>query len=149
MERANELFERRKAGNDCPMCPDTSAGEVIAELASGKLHLQNDGDYPGYCVLVFRQHAVEIHDLTHEERAQWIEDIARANRAIAEVCQPVKMNVAWLGNACPHLHCHIRPRYYADPTWGSTPIFTPPTRSLSPDEYNSLRDRLIFALNFD
>jgi diadenosine tetraphosphate (Ap4A) HIT family hydrolase len=28
------------------------------------------------------------------------------------------MNFEILGNAVPHLHCHIKPRYYGDPAPG-------------------------------
>lgn len=114
---------------------------MVAELPSGRIHLQNDADSPGYCILVFKRHAVELFDLSETERAQFMEDIARVGSVVEEVCRPNKINVAMLGNACPHLHCHIKPRTFDDPQWGRAPIFTPPSSPLPPDEYARLQER--------
>ena len=43
--------------------------------------------------------------------------------ALATALKPDKMNYELLGNAQPHLHCHIIPRYKTDPMWGR-PIWT-------------------------
>jgi diadenosine tetraphosphate (Ap4A) HIT family hydrolase len=130
------------------MCPDSNGEDVVAELASGRVHLQNDADYRGYCILVFRRHAVEIHDLTEAERAAWIGDISTMGAALAEVCSPPKLNVSMLGNMVPHLHCHIMPRYPSDPDWGHPPAYRRPAdrRLLSVDEYASLKTALAAAL---
>ena len=138
------LFHRRKAGIDCPMCPDATDSDVIAELPSGKVHLQNDGDYRGYCVLIFRRHAVELHELTTQERQDWIEDIARIGRAITEICTPAKLNVSMLGNLCPHLHCHIMPRTVGDREWVGPPAYRSADQRtpLAPEEFASLYQRL-------
>jgi diadenosine tetraphosphate (Ap4A) HIT family hydrolase len=145
----NEKFERRKSGVECPMCPDTGDADLVAELPSGRVHLQNDADYRGYCILIFRRHAVEIHDLTKAERGQWIEDLSNMGRAISEVCAPAKLNVTMLGNMAPHLHCHIMPRYPEDPDWGRPPAYRRPSerRPLSTEEYESLRSALRAALS--
>jgi diadenosine tetraphosphate (Ap4A) HIT family hydrolase len=131
------------------MCPDSHDSDVVAELSSGRVHLQDDADYRGYCILIFRRHVVELHELTLAERAQWIEDIARIGRAVSELCQPAKLNVAMLGNLVPHLHCHIMPRYPDDPEWGHPPAFRSPSdrRALSPDAYARLREALRRALS--
>ena len=129
---SESTFEQRKAGVNCPMCPDTQRDNVVAELPSGFVHLQNDADYRGYCILIFRRHAVELYDLTIEEQRQWVEDIARIGQAIETVCSPGKLNVSMLGNMVPHLHCHLMPRYPADPEWGGPPAFR------SPEERNLL-----------
>ena len=130
------------------MCPDTHGPDVVANLTSGYVHLQNDADYRGYCILVLRRHAVEIHDLTEEERQQWIEDISRIGHAISGACEPAKLNVTMLGNMVPHLHCHIMPRYPDDPDWGSPPAYRRPSdrRQLTQDAYDALHRALSEAL---
>ncbi len=144
----NEKFVQRKAGVGCPMCPDSSEADVVADLPSGRAHLQNDADYRGYCILVFRRHAVELHDLTETERRMWIDDISRIGRAVSEECLPDKLNVTMLGNMVPHLHCHIMPRYSGDPDWGHPPAYKRPDdrRQLPADEYEGLRMKLTEAL---
>lgn len=132
---------------DCPMCPDRDGADVVAELASGRVHLKSDADYRGYCVLVFRRHAVELYELTAEERGRWVEDQARIGKAIAEVCQPVKLNLSMLGNMVPHLHCHFMPRYETDPEWKGPPSFMEGAhRVLSPEEYQSLKEAIVRAI---
>jgi diadenosine tetraphosphate (Ap4A) HIT family hydrolase len=39
----------------------------------------------------------------------------RVGQALETVFKPLKMNFEILGNAVPHLHGHIVPRYYGDP----------------------------------
>lgn len=146
-----KTFERRKAGQECPMCPDTHSGDVVAELPSGYVHLQPHVNYRGYCVLVCRRHVVELFELTQAERQQWVEDIAQIGRAITAVCRPAKLNVAMLGNMVPHLHCHIIPRYPEDPEWGSPPDFRAPQESfrLSEADFLELRTQLRAQLRSD
>jgi diadenosine tetraphosphate (Ap4A) HIT family hydrolase len=143
-DKINQIFTECKSGIVCPMCPDSVEADVVAALPSGKVHLQNDADYRGYCILICRRHAVEIHDLTPEERAQWIEDMARIGQAITAVCRPAKLNVSLLGNMVPHLHCHFMPRYPDDPEWGHPPAFRSPTdrKRLSEAEFASLKQAL-------
>jgi diadenosine tetraphosphate (Ap4A) HIT family hydrolase len=54
----------------------------------------------------------------------------RAARALERVFQPVKMNFLMLGNAIPHLHCHLIPRFYGDAA---------PGRPLLPDDLDEVR----------
>ena len=147
-QQVNAKFELRKSGAECPMCLDGGEIDLVAVLPSGRVHLQNDADYRGYCIMVFRRHAVELHDLTEAERAQWIEDISRIGRAVSELCEPAKLNVSMLGNMMPHLHCHIMPRYPEDPDWGHPPAYRRPAerRQLPPEEYESLRGAIGDAL---
>lgn len=134
-------FEQSKAGDDCPVCGGAApGGEMIARLDSGAVYLQDDADYRGYCILAFRRHAVELYDLTPAERASFGNDLARIGAAIGRVCAPSKLNLSMLGNAVPHLHCHLMPRYPADPEWGGPPAFRTPAerRRLEPCDHAAL-----------
>lgn len=146
----DELFLKRKAGTDCPMCPDVRDDDLVATLASGKVHLQNDADYPGWCVLTFHRHAVEIFDLTEAERAQWIEDVSRVSRRVMQVSEIrhcAKINLAMFGNMVPHLHCHVIPRFFDDPDWNKAPVFrsAEERRALPPEQYKALLEELRIA----
>ncbi len=137
---SREQFLRRKEGRDCPMCPDANDANVIWNSPVGKVHLKNDADYRGYCVLISHRHVIELHELGQEERHIWIDTIALLSERISAVCQPAKMNCAMLGNIVPHLHCHLIPRYFDDPDWDNAPVFRPDSerRSLSPEAYTEL-----------
>jgi diadenosine tetraphosphate (Ap4A) HIT family hydrolase len=70
----------------------------------------------------------------------------REDDRLEAVFRPVKMNFEILGNAVPHLHCHIKPRYYGDPAPGK-PIH-PDERvvRLSPTEYEQRVGQIRTAL---
>lgn len=119
-------------GEACPLCRDLAAGtrpnafrHVVADLSASQLWLAANQSVPGYCVLVHRRHVREPYDLPREERAAFFEDLALAGQALERAFGAVKMNFELLGNAVPHLHCHLKPRYYGDPA---------PGKPIHPDE---------------
>lgn len=144
-------WARRLAGVDCPVCaaPAYDADPLwLATLPSGRVRLQNDGDFPGYCILYFRRHVAELFDLTPAERAQLAEDLSRIAQAVADCCRPAKLNYACLGNEVPHLHWHVVPRYPHDGWWGRAFSLRPnyQKRPQPPADYARLRTALRAAL---
>ncbi|MBK8913915.1 MAG: HIT family protein [Phycisphaerales bacterium] len=137
---------RKRGGADCGVCAgaDPAMKRVVAQLPSGIVALQNDGDFRGYCILFAQRHVVELHELTAEERRDWVEDAAAISAAVQDVCAPDKLNVVMLGNQTPHLHCHIIPRYLADGWWGRPIWDRPPERRavLGDDEGQRLATHL-------
>ena len=129
---------------DCPLCADPSKGcEMIGDLRITRAYLQPSASFRGYCILVLKRHAVELDDLSAEERTALIEDIAQVAHAVRAVCKPTKINYEILGNVVPHIHIHIIPRYTTDPTWDRAAWFALPDADLLPeDEYNALAAEL-------
>jgi diadenosine tetraphosphate (Ap4A) HIT family hydrolase len=66
----------------------------------------------------------EPYQLDAGERAAFFEDLMRIGAALERVYGADKLNFSLLGNATPHLHCHVQPRYYGDPY---------PSRPVDPD----------------
>jgi len=57
-------------------------------------------------------------------------------------------NYQLLGNAVPHIHWHIVPRYWGDPAPGRPlDALTSGKRLLKPDEYRQIIDELRVALD--
>lgn len=140
-------WARRLAGEDCPacaFCPSEEDPLWLATLPSGRVRLQNDGDFPGYCILYFRRHVAELFDLTPAERGQLVEDLARLAQAVTTCCRPAKLNYACLGNEVPHLHWHIVPRYPHDGWWGQSFMLRPAGRKRpqSAGDYSRLHTAL-------
>ena len=54
----------------------------------------------------------------------------RVERAIRRILQPVKVNLASLGNQVPHVHWHVIPRYSNDAHF-PLPIWAPRQRTVS------------------
>ena len=125
---------------DCPLCADPSKGmRLVADLSVTWAYLQASASFRGYCILVLKRHAVELDDLSADERRALMEDIARVARAVRAVCRPRKINYEILGNMVPHIHVHIIPRYEADPAWDRAAWFALPDESCLTDaEYAAL-----------
>lgn len=71
--------------------------------------------YQGYCLVVLRQHASELFQLSRQVRQAYLEEITLSAQALADCFAPRKLNYELLGNQVPHLHCHLFPRYENDP----------------------------------
>jgi diadenosine tetraphosphate (Ap4A) HIT family hydrolase len=63
-------------------------------------------------------HAVDLHDLTVNQSAAFIQDAHRVSSALSFVTGSVKLNYEIHGNTLPHLHMHFFPRYAGDPFEG-------------------------------
>lgn len=97
---------------------------VVGDLALSRVLLMRDRRFP-WAVLAPRvAGAVEIIDLSPEQRALLIEEIALVSAALKRLAQPHKINVGALGNIVRPLHVHIVAREVGDeawpgPVWGS------------------------------
>jgi diadenosine tetraphosphate (Ap4A) HIT family hydrolase len=108
-------------GEACPVCAevggpgqDNPDGYFVADLRVSRLRLQREQHVPGWCVLLFRGHVREPHELPQMERIAFFEDMVRVGRALDQVYAALKINYSILGNNVPHLHAHIQPRYHGD-----------------------------------
>jgi diadenosine tetraphosphate (Ap4A) HIT family hydrolase len=107
---------------NCPLCEAVMACHnntnplLIHEFEHSILVFGQHQFYPGYCLLVAKQHARELHRLLPEVRDSIWQELMRAGRAIDEVFKPWKLNYASYGNQVEHIHWHIFPRYEIEPT---------------------------------
>lgn len=115
-----EDWEERKAGAGCPMCASGRVEEDShgARFFAGEYtdaYLQKVEFQRGYTVVIWRgRHVGEPTEMTDDEAmAYWLEVLA-ASRAIEKHLGPAKLNFQLLGNAVPHVHTHIVPRYTDD-----------------------------------
>lgn len=94
----------------------------LAVLGLSEARLQADARWP-WIVLIPRVAGLrEIADLSVEDRARLIEEIAAAGGAVLAIGEalgrPVeKLNVGLLGNITPQLHAHVVGRRPDDPAW--------------------------------
>ena len=91
-------------------------------LAVSHLGLYNDGRFPGRCLLVLDEHHTDFGRLDLSLMEAFMQDVQVAGRAIEQAVGADRINYAILGNAVPHIHCHILPRFFDnDPNPKSTP----------------------------
>jgi diadenosine tetraphosphate (Ap4A) HIT family hydrolase len=114
--RDPERWRALTSGEACPICDgDGKPYGIVAELDASYLTTARDTPYRGYCCLVLKRHAVELHDLGDTEAFSLMGDLRRVSRALKDVTGAVKINVDIHGNTLPHLHAHFLPRYVGDP----------------------------------
>ena len=104
----------------CELCD--LAVPVVWQDEKFSVILVDDAAYPGFCRVIWREHVREMSELSVDDRLLLNEAVYRVELAVREVMQPLKVNVASLGNVVPHLHWHIIPRYADDahfpaPVW--------------------------------
>jgi diadenosine tetraphosphate (Ap4A) HIT family hydrolase len=113
-----EVWRRLYEGEGCPICAsiraDGKCRGTIVELDTGYLTTQREQPVHGYCCLVLKRHAVELHDLEEDEADGFMRDMRRVSRALKAATGAVKMNLEIHGNTIPHLHAHFFPRYVGD-----------------------------------
>lgn len=115
-------WEDRRAGVGCPKCrgsreeEDESGGVRFFAGSFADGYLQRRAPQPGYTIVAFhRRHVADLTGLTSEESAGFWSDVIVVARVLESIFTPCHINYNVLGNAVPHLHVHIVPRYLDDP----------------------------------
>ena len=98
----------------------------MGDLPLSRVLVINDANYPWLLLVPRRNEVVEILDLDEVEQAQLMAETTRVARALREITQCDKLNIAALGNVVPQLHVHIIARRTSDavwprPVWGAVP----------------------------
>jgi diadenosine tetraphosphate (Ap4A) HIT family hydrolase len=95
---------------------------ALPELALCEARLQLDARFPWIVLIPRIDGAVELEDLSVEERSMLMAEIVVAGEAVRAVGdalgRPVaKLNVGQLGNVTRQLHAHVVGRRPDDPCW--------------------------------
>ncbi|HSD59592.1 MAG TPA: HIT family protein [Burkholderiales bacterium] len=125
----------------CDLC-ESPGGRVLWQDGFCRVVLVADPDYPGFCRVVLNRHVREMTDLTPAERGRLMDTVFAVEQALRAALAPDKINLASLGNATPHLHWHVIPRYILDrhfpnPVWGT------PQRAASAAAAEGWEERLV------
>ena len=114
----------------CELCDTDDAGLVIANEWL-RVVLVDDALYPGFVRVIWRAHVREMTDLASSERDRLARTVWAVEQAQRATLEPVKINLASLGNVTPHLHWHVIARFAGD-AHGAAPIWSAPTRTPDP-----------------
>ena len=98
----------------------------LGEMKASTLYLFKDQAHKGRCVLALKDHKKELCECTDQERTDYMEDLARASGAVKELWGCTKLNLASFGDANPHLHFHIVPKYEGGFEFGGNFLITNP-----------------------
>ncbi len=111
---------------DCELCRE-DGGAVLWRDAFCRVVLVGDPDYPAFCRVILARHVREMTDLDAAERERLMRVVLATEAALRECLRPEKINLASLGNAVPHLHWHVIPRFRDDRHFPS-PVWAAPQR---------------------
>lgn len=82
-----------------------------------RVRLMNDRTYPWLILIPQRENISEFHQLSPEDRARVMHEMALAGRLLEQATKADKINTAALGNVVPQLHIHVIARFKDDPAW--------------------------------
>ena len=109
--------------------------------------LMNDRRY-NWLILVPRHNDFsEIHDLGAKDQTTLISEVTSATRALENLFQPKKINVAALGNLVSQLHIHVIARFEQDEAWPDPVWGIGKSESYSRNEAKRLVDQLTTSLS--
>ena len=117
----------------CPLC-EGEGGEVVARNGWLRVVRTDEGGFAAFYRVIWNAHVPEFSDLASAERAHCMEAVALVEQALRAELSPVKINLASLGNAVPHLHWHVIARFdwdshYPAPVWAAARREPPPASS--------------------
>lgn len=104
-------------GSPCKACLGLwpPKDDFIADCGQTAAYLHDDQFFNGWTVLVLKRHATELFQLSRDERAGLIDEVASVAHHLTKEFEAVKINYELLGNQLPHIHWHVIPRLANDP----------------------------------
>ena len=101
----------------CKACQGSWPEEdhFIADLGLSRAYLHDDQFFPGWTVVLFKRHAIELFLMAPTERIQLMEEVNLIAKVVAQIYEARKINYELLGNQLPHIHWHVIPRLADDP----------------------------------
>lgn len=110
------------------VAPAFETGSVAAaEWPLCHVRLQDDARFPWLILIPRVEGAVELEDLSVEQRAMLMEETVRAGALVRRLGAVEKLNVGAIGNVTAQLHVHVVGRrrddgLWPDPVWGRGPV---------------------------
>ena len=107
---------------DCFYCEDGKKLNdlmiPVCELKASRVHLVRNQNFPGRCVVQYKDHKTELYQLTAQELHDFSDDVAVVAHAIQELFKADKINYGIFGDGVPHLHYHVIPKKQGEFCWG-------------------------------
>lgn len=114
----------------------------ISDLEVSKLFLFKEQSHLGRCNVVYKDHAVEFHELSDDQRNAFMRDVAKTAKALASAFTPDKINYGAFADTISHLHMHVVPKYKDGFGFGGVFEMNPQKTYQSETEYSSIIDKI-------
>lgn len=119
--------------NDCFICKKhagnvKTSGLTIFEneyVYVGHIDRNGSPNYLGHLMIDLKRHAPSLGDMTMEEAKSFGMILARVSKALLESENAEHIYSYVMGEAVPHLHMHLVPRYPGTPKeyWGPNAVY--------------------------
>jgi diadenosine tetraphosphate (Ap4A) HIT family hydrolase len=110
---------------NCELCHKigTSSSYLVHEFKNSFWILGDHQFFKGYSQIISKIHLRDLLDLPPEVNQELFGEVMQAYRATQTSLNPWKINLSCYGNAVPHIHWHIFPRYESEVDVKKVPWF--------------------------
>ena len=107
----------------CPLC-ETDGGVLVFRNEKFRIIQASEAGFPAFYRVVWTQHVAEFSDLALGDRNICMNAVVMIEQTLRSELQPLKVNLASLGNEVPHMHWHVIARFDWDshfpaPVWAT------------------------------
>ena len=114
----------------CSLC-ETVGGLLVFQNSELRVIQANEAGFPAFYRVVWARHVAEFSDLSSEDRNICMNAVVLVEQVLRSELLPLKVNLAALGNAVPHLHWHVIARFDWDSHFPA-PVWAAPVRPMPP-----------------
>lgn len=125
----------------CPLCAEDGGTLIVRAPRWRVIRAVDTPAFPAFYRVIWNAHVAELSDLAADERAECLDTVVTVERVLRERLQPIKINLATLGNVVPHLHWHVVGRFDWDSHFPQ-PLWAPAVRAVDPARLQTLREGL-------
>ncbi len=123
----------------CPLC-ETDGGLLVFRHEKFHIIQAVEVGFPAFYRVVWMQHVAEFSDLSSKDRNICMNAVVLVEKILRSELQPLKVNLAALGNAVPHLHWHVIARFDWDSHFPA-PVWAAPVRPVNDDKIRQVAER--------
>jgi diadenosine tetraphosphate (Ap4A) HIT family hydrolase len=114
---------------------------LIAEMDHSFFVVGDHQFHRGYALVLLKEHVREPFELSPPAQLEHFREVMRAAEALNNTFRPFKLNYSCYGNAEPHVHWHLVPRYEGDSflrqdPWREVERFS--ERTITPDQARAI-----------
>ena len=114
----------------------------IADLEVSTVYLFKEQTHPGRCVVAYKDHVNQQHDIPQEEWVKFMLDTRRVAEAIDKAFHPAIIIYGAFSDSLKHAHWLLCPKYEGGPEWGGTFEMNPGKTYLSDAEYKDIIEKI-------
>lgn len=118
----------------------------VVRFALCDVRLIRDANYPWVILVPRREGTREIHELSVADQQVLLEELSFVSKALQDLFDATKMNVAALGNMVPQLHIHVVARFESDVAWPGAIWGAAPSKPYSESDLTATLGRIRSAL---